>query len=184
MISDSVQKYSVKMKRNERRTLCDKRSDAHSLLYIKALDDLMLVEVDHALIPDQKQKQRKSDFLIWTFKSGETHIIELKGKNIEEAFDQIIQTIKVLEEDDKTKELVAGRNVLDAYISSPNQQKVPATPSTKERALARMLAARCKIKPQNMYQLIHFVKVVQKQKKLAVNGRQILISNDAPLEFG
>lgn len=127
---------------------------------------------------------KKSDFLVWTLKSGKTHIIELKGKNIEAAFEQIIQTIKVLGEDDDKEELVVGRNVLDAYISSPNQQKVPAIPSQTEKDLARMLVVRCKAKPQNMFQLIHFVKVVQKQKKLAVNGRQILTSNNAPLEFG
>lgn len=183
MISDKVQKYSVKMKKNERQTLRDKRSEAHSVLYIRALDDIMLVEVDHALVPDQKQGQRKSDFLVWTVKSGKTHIIELKGKNVEAAFDQIIQTIKVLGGDDETKELVVGRNVLDAYISSPNQQKVPAIHSQAEKDLARMLVTRCKTKPQDMFQLIHFVKVVQKQKKLVVNGRQILTSNDAPLEF-
>lgn len=184
MISDKVQKYSIEMKKDERYTLRDKRSEAHSVLYIKALDDIILIEVDHALVPDQKQQQKKSDFLVWTLKSGKTHIIELKGKNIEAAFEQIIQTINVLGEDDDTKELVTGRNVLDAYISSPNQQKVPAIYSRTEKDLARMLAAKCKIKPQDIFQLIHFVKVVQKQKKLVVSGRKILTSNDAPLEFG
>lgn len=60
---------------------------------------------------------------------------------------------------------------------------MPAIHSQAEKDLARMLVTRCKTKPQDMFQLIHFVKVVQKQKKLAVNGRQILTSNDAPLEF-
>lgn len=80
MISTKVQKYSKEMKKDERQTLRDKRSEAHSVLYIKALDDIMLVEVDHALVSDQKQQQKKSDFLVWTLKSGKTHIIELKGK--------------------------------------------------------------------------------------------------------
>ncbi len=184
MISDKVKKYSTKLKKDERQTLRDKRSEAHSVLYIKAFDDIMVVEVDHALVPDQEPQQKKSDFLIWTLNSRKTHIIELKGKNIDDAFGQIIRTIDVLSEDDDTKELVMGRNILDAYISSPNQQKVPAVASGNEKLLARKLVARCKDKPENMYQLIHFVKVVQRQKKIALNGRQILTSNEAPLEFG
>lgn len=184
MISDKVKKYSTKLKKDERQTLCDKRSEAHSVLYIKAFDDIMLVEVDHALVPDQEPQQKKSDFLIWTFNSGKTHIIELKGKHIDEAFGQLISTIEVLGKDDDTKELIMGRNIIDAYISSPNQQKVPAIKSDKEKLLARRLAARCKERPENIFQLIHFVKVVQRQKKIALNGRQILTSNEAPLEFG
>ena len=93
-------------------------------------------------------------------------------------------TIQALGKNDDTKEPVAGRNILDAYIASPNKQKIPEIHSGKEKELARLLSTKCRIKPKDMFQLIHFVKVVNKQKKIAINGRQIIISNEAPLEVG
>lgn len=91
------------------------------------------ITVDHALISDEEQ-HKKSDFLLWTFNSGNTHIIELKGKNVDAAFEQIATTIQALGKDDGTKELVAGRNILDAYIASPNKQNIPEIHSGKRRS--------------------------------------------------
>lgn len=183
MISDKVQQNAQKVEKGNRCTLRDEKSEAHAIIYIKALDDILAVTVDHALISDEEQ-HKKSDFLLWTFNSGNTHIIELKGKNVDAAFEQIATTIQALGKDDGTKELVTGRNILDAYIASPNKQKIPEIHSGKEKELARLLSTKCRIKPKDMFQLIHFVKVVNKQKKIAMNGRQIIISNEAPLELG
>lgn len=106
MISDKVSQYTTIIKKGCRQTLRDKRSEAHSVMYIRALNDIELVDVDHALISDKEQNKKKSDFLIRSSQAGNTYIIELKGANIEEAFKQVIGTIAALDGRDDTKELV------------------------------------------------------------------------------
>lgn len=93
MISDKVQQNAQKVEKGNRCTLCDEKSEAHAIIYIKALDDILAVTVDHALISDEEQ-HKKSDFLLWTFNSGNTHIIELKGKNVDAAFEQMQRLYK------------------------------------------------------------------------------------------
>ena len=182
-MSDKVKQYTTLIKKGGRQTLRDELSEAHSVMYIRALNDIELVAVDHGLISDKKQGKRKSDFLIQSPLTESTHIIELKGANIEEAFEQIARTVDVREEDTNTRALVTRKKVLDGYISSPNRQKIPDIHSPAERTLANLLAARSSEKCKDIFQRIHFVKVVEKQKKLSVNGRQIISSNEAPVEF-
>ena len=165
-------------------TLMDKRSEADSKLYIRAVDDIEVIEVDHGLIPDSRQGQKKSDFLIYAYNAGKTHVIELKGKNIDQAFGQLEGTIRALDEGSDTRMLVNGRKVLDAYIVSPGSQKVPDVPSTAEKRLAKLLFARSMEKHKDMFKLIHFVKVVSSQKCLSIKDRKILTSSRAPVEFG
>lgn len=58
MISDKVQQNAQKVEKGNRCTLCDEKSEAHAIIYIKALDDILAVTVDHALISDEEQHKR------------------------------------------------------------------------------------------------------------------------------
>ncbi|MBQ3105748.1 MAG: hypothetical protein IJC59_07825 [Lachnospiraceae bacterium] len=182
MTTNRIRAATTELKKDQRKTLDDPKSEVRSRLYIKATEDIVIVAVDRIMIPDSLQNQRKSDYVVLERKR--THIIELKGIHIDEAFDQIRETVYFFDGSEETKEWTAGRDILDAYISSPNRQRVPNLPSKKEKELARLLYVRSQSRPSDMFELIHFVKVVEHQRKLAVHGRQILTSHEAPLEFG
>lgn len=73
--------------------------------------------------------------------------------------------------------------ILDSYIVSPERQKIPNIHSNEEKELAKKLIRGSKRRPEDMFQLIHFVKVVASQKKLAESGRQMISSGRAPVEL-
>lgn len=177
---NGLDQYSELIKAGENKTLEDDRSEVKAKIYIKAKDDLLAVHVDHALIGEGT---KKCDFMIVGQNSQKTHMVELKGANIDEAFRQITLTVDYLKKEDGLKNVVQSREVLDAYIASPERQKVPNIPSSEEKELARKLASGNKNRPKDLFSLIHFVKVVKKQKRVAENGRQIIISSRAPLEL-
>ncbi len=166
----------------ENKTLVDTTSEANAKIYIKARDDIKIVNVDHGLIKADK-KTKKCDFMVLGVNSYKTHMIELKGTHIDDAFKQILYTIEYLFHDSKLNCYVVSREHFDAYIASPERQKIPNVPSLKEKELAKKLARGNKYKPSNIFDLIHFVKVVKNQRKVAKNGRQIIISGRAPLEL-
>ena len=176
-----IEKYSVNLAKGTKYTLTDKTSEVNAKLYIQAKDDLKIIYVDHALLDDKSKK--KCDFMVVGINTNSTHMIELKGKNIEEAFSQISDTIDEFVKDDELKGYVILKEILDAYIVSPDKQKIPNIHSLQEKELAKKLLRGNKQKPKDMFQLIHFVKVIKMQKKVAKNGRQILISGNAPLEL-
>ena len=130
-----------------------------------------------------KSKTLVDPKMVLGINSNKTHMIELKGTNIEEAFKQISNTIEYLFHDTHLNNCVILREVLDAYIASPERQKVPNIPSTREKELAKKLVRGNKHKPDNIFDLIHFVKVVKNQRRAAQSGRQIIISGRAPLEL-
>lgn len=177
---NNMDQYSELLPAGMTKTLADNRSEVNAKIYLKAKDNLRLVNVDHALIGD---KEKKCDFMAVGENSDKTHMIELKGADIEAAFRQITSTINVFLHDDELKKYVIAREVLDAYIASPERQRVPNIPSLKEREAVRKLAAGNKRKPENIFDLLHFVKVVKNQKKVIGNGRQLIISGRAPLEL-
>ena len=177
-----LEKYSELLAAGSRKTLEDKLSDAHSKIHILAKDELRVVEVDHGLF-EEKQGSRKCDFMVIGTRSANTHMIELKGRHIEEAFEQIADTLDTLLNDEELKSSVVSRNTLDAYIVSPGRMAVPKGIANKEKMLAKKLARGSKERPRDILELIHFVKVVNSQKAVSVNGRQIVISGRAPLEL-
>ncbi len=177
-----IDNFSEVLCAGKSKTLVDPKSEVNAKIYIKAKDDLKLVNVDHALI-DQSIDTKKCDFMVLGINSNKTHMIELKGINIEEAFKQISNTIEYLFHDPQLNYCVILREVLDAYIASPERQKVPNIPSTREKELAKKLVRGNKHKPDNIFDLIHFVKVVKNQRRAAQSGRQIIISGRAPLEL-
>lgn len=179
---NKIDSYSELLSAGKTKTLVDNKSEANAKIYIKAKDDLRLVNVDHALI-DDKEEGKKCDFMILGENSHKTHMIELKGANIDDAFLQITSTVNLLLQDNELKKFVISREVLDAYIASPKRQRVPNIPSFKEKETVRKLAAGNKRRPENIFDLLHFVKVVKNQKKVTRNGRQLIISGRAPLEL-
>ena len=177
-----IDSYSELLSAGNTKTLTDDKSEAKAKIYIKAKDDLRLINVDHGLIND-KENVKKCDYMILGENSNKTHMVELKGANIDAAFQQITSTLDYFSGEDEVRELVTSREILDAYIASPKRQKVPNVPSLQEKKLVRKLAARNKRRPKDIFDLLHFVKVVKNQKKAIRNGRQIIISGYAPLEL-
>lgn len=170
------------LRAGENKTLIDEKSEAKAKMYIKARDDLKIVNVDHELI-EENQGVKKCDFLALGMHTNNTHFIELKGVNIEEAFKQIKSTIDYLAGNAELKNWVVGREILDSYIVSPERQKIPNIHSNEEKELAKKLIRGRKRRPEDMFQLIHFVKVVASQKRLAESGRQMISSGRAPVEL-
>lgn len=167
----------------ETKTLIDKVSEAKAKMYIKAEDNLRVVDIDHGLMEEEKTK-KKCDYMVLGINSGKTHMVELKGSNIDEAFEQISGTIDYLYAHQESKDYVVSRKILDAYVVSPRRQKIPNISSPEEKELVKKLARGNIKKPKNMFDLLHFVKVVKGQKKVMKSGRQYIISGRAPLELG
>ncbi|WP_205744221.1 hypothetical protein, partial [Enterobacter roggenkampii] len=74
-----------------------------------------VVIVDRGIIPNVKQEIRKCDYLIYGEIKGTTHLIELKGSVIDEAYKQLNATIKNISADKNILYLINGRDRLDAY---------------------------------------------------------------------
>lgn len=175
-------KFSSLLLTGEKKTLVDETSEVNAKIYIKAKDNLEVVDVDHKLI-GEKQGNKKCDFMVLGVNTNKTHMIELKGANIDAAFKQISSTIDYFRDNLELKKYITLRETLDAYIASPERQRVPDIPSKDEKELVKKLAIGSKCKPGNIFKLVHFVKVVKNQKKVAINGRQVIISGQAPLEL-
>ena len=84
----------------------------------------------------------------------------------------------------KGGEIFEELDCLDAYIVSPGAQRIPdVTKSEPCKKLCKMLAKHSGKRVDNMFKLLNFVKVVQKNAgESNIEGR-ILCSNDKPLEF-
>ena len=177
-----IDKFSSLLLTGEKKTLVDETSEVNAKIYIKAKESLEVVNVDHKLI-GEKQGNKKCDFVVLGVNTNKTHMIELKGANIDAAFKQISSTIDYFYDDLELNKYVKLRETLDAYIASPERQRVPEIHSKDEKELVKKLAVRSKCKPADIFKLVHFVKVVKKQKRAVINGRQVIISGQAPLEL-
>lgn len=183
-----VGKYIEKfenLRKGERRTLKDSKSDKNSYIPIEICDEgVYLTEPDGKLIPSIPN-QHKCDFLIYCQKALQTCFIELKGENISvkddyNPYDQIIDTIKFLRNEDELKEIVAGNIEKHAFIVSPGRQKIPKGIETKERALWQQLVQNGNNKGK-ILELIHYVKVT-KSDRYSNNG-QIICSPKSPVQL-
>lgn len=182
----SLGKYTEKfecLKKGEKRTLRDLKSDKNSIMPIEICDEeVYLTEPDGKLIPNIPNQQ-KCDFLIYCQKVLQTCFIELKGENISakdgyNPYDQIIGTIKFVRSDDELKEVVAGNIEKHAFIVSPGRQKIPKGIETKERALWQQLIQNGTQK-RKILELIHYVKVTKSDRYS--NTEQIICSPKSPV---
>lgn len=160
--------------------------DSQTKIIVRAEHDTYRITVDRGIIQNTTEGIKKSDFAVVDEEAEHFVLFELKGTVIDEAIRQLSETIKHLEEDANFKNLTKNRKRLDACIVSPERQQIPRDISHRQRELAKNLYTRSKEKPKNMMSLIHFVKVVPKQKQVSVNPilRQVICSNEAPMELG
>ncbi|MEI0581074.1 hypothetical protein [Brachyspira pilosicoli] len=160
------------LEKDVRKTL----SDSQTKLYIKAENDIFIIKVDNGIFDDNI---KKCDYLAYREKEV-SHFIELKGVKIDKAYIQIIETIKNISDNNKLKHLIDTKKV-KAYIVSKEKNKIPQGIENKSRKLARLLFAKSKIKPQNMFELIKYVLVVSDKDKRQSNGNRIICSSKKPL---
>lgn len=130
--------------------------------------------------------QQKCDFLIHCQKVSQTCFVELKGENISvksdyNPYDQIIDTVKFLRNEEELKGIVAGNIEKHAFIVSPGRQKIPKGIETKERALWQYLIQNGNNK-RKILELIHYVKVT-KSDRYSNNNGQIICSPKAPVQL-
>lgn len=178
MIQKQDQKYFKEMRRGSTKTL----ADTQTKLVIKAEgQQMLLVTVDRGVVRNVEPNIMKCDFLTYGLEKPYTHLIELKGKIIKKAYDQLCNTIGNIVSQSDYPELVQNRDRIDAYIVSPGQQTIPRGINNKEKQLAELLARRSRKRVSNMYDLVHYVRVVPKWNKPVVKGRQILCSGESPL---
>ena len=160
------------LKKNVRKTL----SDAQTKLYIKAENDISIIKVDNGIFNDNV---KKCDYLAYREKEV-SNFIELKGVKIDKAYIQIIEKIKNISDNNKLKHLI-DTNKVKAYIVSKEKNKIPNGIENKSKQLAKILFAKSKIKPQNMFELINYVLVVSDNDKRQSNGNRIICSSKKPL---
>ena len=159
------------LKKNVRKTL----SDAQTKLYIKAENDISIIKVDNGIFNDNV---KKCDYLAYREKEV-SNFIELKGVKIDKAYIQIIETIKNISDNNKLKHLI-DTNKVKAYIVSKEKNKIPNGIENKSKQLAKILFAKSKIKPKNMFELINYVLVVSDNDKRQSNGNRIICSSKKP----
>lgn len=156
--------------------------DSGTKLFIKAKCNMRCLQVDHGILPDLGYKVNKCDFLCENLDDRQIHLIEMKHELLDDSYKQLAGTpeaVKMYTEYGDIFERVAR---LDAYIVSPGAQKITnANNSTDCTNLCKILASYCKTRPDNIYDLLKYVKVVKKNAGTPDDKQRILCSNDNPL---
>lgn len=185
MFGDHHEKFDI-LQIGTKRHLKDKKSAKSSYIPIEVCDDkIYLSEPDGKLIPDT-QGQHKCDFLLHCVNVPQTCFVELKGANISSAskynpYDQIIDTVEFLKNEEILKKLVDGKVKKHAFIVSPGRQKIPKGIETKERQLWQVLQQNSQEKT-TIEQLIHYVKVTPTDRYSNSKG-QIVCSPSSPVKI-
>lgn len=136
--------YFEKLENGKKVNLKDLKSDQNAFMPIEVCDEkVYMTEPDGKLIQNI-DNQQKCDFMIYCQNLPQTCFIELKGANISNKkdynpYDQIIDTIKFIRQQEELKELVSANTERHAFIVSNGRQKIPKGIETKERALWQML---------------------------------------------
>ena len=158
--------------------------DAKTKLFIKAKNDIYILKVDNGIIPWNKGI-KKCDYLTCSenTKLKEVNFIELKGKNIDKAYKQIISSIEYIENDNKLSFIIDDVKKCMAYIVSKEKNKIPEGIESKEKELAKKLYSKTtKCKPKNILDLIKYVCVFDSNScKSSYNGRKIICNEKSPL---
>lgn len=173
------------LKKGEKRNIRDTKSDKNSSVPVKVNDEnIYVTEPDGKLIPNIKNQQ-KCDLLIYCQNQPQACFIELKGENISakkeyNPYDQIIDTIKFLRNEEELKNLVSRDVEKHAFIVSPGRQNIPRGMKTKERQLWQNLAQLQK-KSRTTWDLVHYVKVTKSDRYS--NKEQIICSPESPIQI-
>lgn len=161
-------KYDVCIKekaKNERYSMQDEKTK----LTITANKPYRVITVDDCLITATGDGDKKCDYLV-DVNNESTHFFELKGKEVDAAYKQIISTIDCLMNDEQLTSLVSNRSRVDAYIVSANGIQFPKNVDSQKRILARKLAARCLTREKDILALVKHVKTVKKGNLSDANG--------------
>ncbi|HHV11947.1 MAG TPA: hypothetical protein GXX75_16860 [Clostridiales bacterium] len=179
-IEKKYEPYFEVQEAGKRFTLADEKTK----LYLQANGNaIWKVKVDKGIIADVTAGINKCDFIIYDEIKEETHLIELKGAIIDKALIQLEETLKNLEEEQELVFLIKGQKIVNAFIVSPGRQEIPRGINTKSRFLAQRLSKHSKIKAENLFDFIKYVKVVMKSNAKGDDGNHILCSPSVPIIF-
>ena len=172
------------LKNGKKVNLKDLKSDQNAFMPIEVCDEkVYMTEPDGKLIQNI-DNQQKCDFMIYCQNLPQTCFIELKGANISNKkdynpYDQIIDTIKFIRQQEELKELVSANTERHAFIVSNGRQKIPKGIETKERALWQMLFQNGK--NRRILELVHYVKVTPADRYS--NKERIVCSPKSPVKI-
>lgn len=172
-IPNELEKYFQSIKEGDKIEL----SDAQTKIIIKPEHECYKIIVDKGIIQNVCQGIKKSDFAILDEIDNNLVLVELKGAVIDKAILQLMETLKNIESNELLQ--IVG------CIVSPNRQQIPKGSNSHVRELAKKLYSKSKNKPQDMMDLIWYIKVVPKQKEFVINknNHQIICSNRMPLSL-
>lgn len=163
---------------NQRETLREEKA----FLFIKAEGPVQLVTVDKGVIREKK-KQKMCDFLIYDDSRRIARFIELKGTKVEDACDQIYDTVEYFEQDSVLTEVVTNIELLRGYIVSPHCN-VPAINDTHRKKTYRKLYSKSLSKLSNAHDHLVFVRCISKnpgnKAPREIDG-EMIVTNAFPL---
>jgi hypothetical protein len=170
------------LKENDRYIIRDETSAVGAYLpVVAARDGIKIYAVDRGIIPESNG-QKKCDFLAITDGCEVKYFIELKGANLDAAYEEILGTIRYLKKDERYREWLARKSESRAFglISSPDRQRVPKVARSHEIALAKSLRNLNGQDVENMFDLILYVKVLKKGN-YSRKGNRIQCSPEDPM---
>lgn len=178
-----AERHVAVLKAGQRHTLSDEKTK----LFLRAKQEMKVVKVDKGIVKDEgiagENQLRKCDYLCRIEQRRWIHLIELKGEVVKDAFLQLENTPKAIEEKSAYGSWLKGLSRLDAYVVSPQRQKIPDDIDETKRRLCRRLALYCGERPENIFDLLKFVKVCSKAQKFVEKDGAIRCSNAHPLEL-
>lgn len=179
-IPNEYQKYCT---RHQAGAAFQLKDDKTSLYARAGENEVWSLQIDHGVIPDEKQGLKKCDFMVYDESKRQSHLIELKGMVIDRAINQLSETVTILKHHRELSFLVQGQKKVYAYIVSPGQQKLPRGGESKKRELARKLAGCSRQKVEDIFELVKYVKVVKKTNAKNKDTNQIICSPKEPIIF-
>lgn len=163
----------------EKVKLEDPKSQVHACLEMEAKTaEIYVAKPDGELIP-AAQGQKKCDYLIYCKTVPQTIFVELKGRYIDRAYAQILDTMKYLESEGELKDLVNHNTEKFAFIVSPLSPRIPKGGNSQERQLMQKLRRSSK---RSSGELIYYVNV-NPSDCYTVRGNRITCSHQCPVVF-
>ncbi|EKV56148.1 hypothetical protein [Brachyspira hampsonii] len=175
MIDDN---FIKQLKKDETITLFDSQTK----VFIYALDDIYIITVDKGIISDNI---KKCDYLAYR-KYDRTCFIELKGKKIDEAYNQITSSVHHISNNEDLSFLINDVKILYAYIISKENNRIPKGINSKKRELATILYRKSKEKSKinNYLDLVKYVKTVSNNdKRESSDENNLICSSKKPLKL-
>lgn len=170
--------YVLELSKNQRETL----RESKTFLYIKANSNVLVIKLDKGIIPSTKCKQR-CDFYVYNSNEKIGKFVELKGISVQDACDQIYDSIVCMESDGDLGCLVNGMNLLKGYIVSP-YFSVPDIDDTHRKKAYKKLHSKSRQKLEKVYDYLIFIRCVKKipgrYDHIERGEKTILVSNECP----